>query len=145
MKTIEKSILIEAHKEKVWNVLLEDELNREWFSEFSAGSHAETDWIEGHKVVFSDDSKRGIIGKIEAKQPYEYLSIAYDGLYDNGEEDFDSEEAQKVKGTFERYYLSEENGHTRLKIESDMPEEHFEYMSKAWDKALEKIESLSLT
>jgi len=145
MKKIQKTIMIAAPKEKVWNVLVEDELNRLWFAEFSAGSHAITDWIEGHKVIFKDDSERGIIGKIAEKHPYEMLSIAYDGMFWDGKEDFDSEEAQKVKGTFEKYFLSETNGVTTLSIESDMPEEHFDMMSEAWDRALAKIETLSLT
>ena len=145
MKTIKKTITIAAPKEKVWNVLVEDELNRLWFAEFSAGSHAITDWIEGHKVTFVDDSNKGIIGKIAEKHPYEMLSITYDGIYIDGEEDFDSEEAQKVKGAYEKYFLTEENGTTTLSIESDMGEEYFDMMSGAWDKALEKIETLSLT
>ena len=145
MKTIKKIITIAAPKEKVWNVLVEDELNRLWFAEFSEGSHAITDWIEGHKVIFADNSKRGIIGKIVEKHPYEMLSIAYDGLYDDGVEDFDSAEAQKVKGCFEKYFLNEENGSTTLSIESDMGEEHYDMMVASWDKALEKIETLSLT
>lgn len=145
MKKIQKTILIAAPKEKVWNVLVEDELNRLWFAEFSAGSHAVTDWIEGHKVTFSDNSDMGIVGKIAEKHPYEMLSIVYDGLYMNGEEDFDSAEAQKVKGTFEKYFLSEVEGVTSLSIESDMPEEHFEMMSESWDRALAKIETLSHT
>lgn len=145
MKKIQKTIKIAAPKEKVWNVLVEDELNRLWFAEFSAGSHAITDWIEGHKVTFVDDSKRGIIGKIAEKHPYEMLSIVYDGIFWDGEEDFDSNEAQKVKGTFEKYYLNEADGVTTLSIESDMPMEHFDMMSEAWDNALAKIETLSLT
>jgi len=145
MKKIHKTIMIAAPKEKVWNVLVEDELNRLWFAEFSAGSHAITDWIEGHKVIFTDDSNSGIIGKIIEKHPYEMLSIAYDGIYRNGEEDFDSADAQNVKNSYEKYFLNETDGVTTLSIECDMGEQHYEMMSAAWDKALVKIETLSLT
>lgn len=144
MKKITKKIVINAPKEKVWNVLVEDELNRLWLSEFSKGSHAITDWIEGHKIVFSDDSNRGIVGKIEQKHPYEMISIVYEGFHADGKEDYESAEALKFKDTHEKYFLFEADGVTTLLVELDMPEEYHDMMSKAWDKALPKIEMLSL-
>ena len=42
-KTLKKSIAINASKEKVWEVLMNDEYNRQWFSEFSQDTRVETD------------------------------------------------------------------------------------------------------
>jgi hypothetical protein len=145
MKTIHKTKQINATKDKVWNVLLEDEYNRIWMSEFMEGAHAKTDWIVGHKVRFLDNDNNGLIGRIITKQPYDAIEIEYDGAVKNGEDDLESEMAKAMKGSHENYYLSEENGVTTLKIESDMDENHIEMMSAAWDKALEKIDELSIS
>lgn len=145
MKKIEKTKEINAPKEKVWNVLLEDAYNRIWMAEFMEGSHAKTDWIVGHKVRFLDKNDNGIVGRILTKQPYEAIEMEYDGEVKDGEDDFDSEMGKAMKGARENYYLSESNGVTTLKVEVDMGEEWMDMMSVAWDKALEKIEELSIS
>lgn len=145
MKTIKKTVKIEAPKEKVWNVLLEDDYNRIWMAEFMEGSHAKTDWIVGHKVRFLDSENNGIVGKIATKQPYDVIEIVYDGEVRNGEDDFESDSAKAMKGAKENYYLSEDNGTTTLSVESDMEERHFDMVSVAWDKALEKINELAIS
>lgn len=140
---IKKSIDIHAPKEKIWNVLMDDHYSRQWYAEFSAGTYAETDWNEGSKVVFQDDSKSGIIGIIESNKPGEELIIEYTGMLRNGIEDFESPDAQLVKGFRECYWLTENGDNIRLDIESDMGSEYFEMMSEAWDKALLKIKDFS--
>lgn len=145
MKKIEKTKEINAPKEKVWNVLLEDAYNRIWMAEFMEGSHAKTDWIVGHKVRFLDNNDNGIVGRIVTKQPYDVIEMEYDGEVKNGEDIFDSDMAKSIKGSRENYYLSESKGVTTLKVEVDMDPDWFDEMSKAWDKALEKIEELSIS
>lgn len=145
MKTIQKTKEISAPKEKVWNVLLEDEYNRIWMAEFMEGSHAKTDWIVGHKVRFMDNDNNGLVGRIITKQPYDVIEMEYDGEVKNGVDDFDSEMAQQMKGSRENYYLSESNGVTTLKIEVDMADDWIDMMSEAWDRALVKIEELSIS
>lgn len=145
MKTIQKTKQINAPKEKVWNVLLEDAYNRIWMAEFMEGSHAKTDWIVGHKVRFLDNNDNGLVGRIITKQPYEAIEMEYDGEVKNGQDDLDSDMARQMKGSRENYYLSEENGVTTLKIESDMDDNWIEMMSAAWDRALDKIEELSIS
>ncbi len=143
MKTIKKSIEISAPREKVWIVLVEDSYNRDWYSLFSAGTFAKTDWIQGHKVVFTDNKNNGMIGKISVKHPYELLTISFDGIVRNGMEDYESDEAKSIKGTEETYRLSDSNGHTRLEVSADMSDEYFDEMSKAWENALQRISELS--
>ena len=145
LQTIKKSIAINAPKEKVWSVLLNDESTRIWYAEFSEGSHADTDWRLGSKAVFTDKSKSGIVGKVIANKPYEVLSLEYEGVVKGGMEDYDSQEARNVKGSRETYKLSARNGDTNLSIECDMGSSYFEFMSSAWDKALQKIKNLSET
>ena len=143
MKTIKKSIEITAPKESVWAVLMEDSYNRDWMSHFSPGSHPETDWIVGHKVVYKDDSDFGIVGEIEEKRPYEYLSIVYSHMIMNGVEDTESAESKSVKGNHETYTLTERNGNTVLEITSDMDDKYYDEMSLAWESALQRISELS--
>ena len=50
MERKEFTIDINAPREKVWDVLWQDDSYRKWTSVFSEGSHAETDWKKGSKV-----------------------------------------------------------------------------------------------
>src|SRR5688572_24138476 len=106
MKTIKKSIEINATEEEVWEVLTQDNFTRIWLAIFSPGSFALTDWQLGSKVVFADNSGSGIIGRIIVHDPYELLSIEYYGVLNNNIEDFESKEAQVFKGAHETYRLA---------------------------------------
>ncbi|MDQ3109607.1 MAG: SRPBCC domain-containing protein [Bacteroidota bacterium] len=143
MKTITKSIFINAPESKVWEVLTADEYTRQWYSVFSPGSHAQTDWEVGSKVVFSDNSGGGMIAKVMENKPGEILSLQYTGILADGKEDYTSAEAAKYAGGKESYLLFESNEGTQLDISSDMSEEMFETMSQSWEKALEKLKALA--
>ena len=143
MKTIRKSIEIDASKEKIWDVLIQDAYTRDWYAIFSPGSHAITDWKLGSKVTFTDDSGGGIIGRIIILDPCELLSIEYYGVLTDNKEDFESEEAQIFNGAHETYRLTSSSDKTLLNIEVDMSDAMFDMMSKAWDKALLKIKTLA--
>ena len=142
-KTLKKSIAINASKEKVWEVLMNDEYNRQWFSEFSQDTRVETDWSIGSKALYKDNTGSGMVGKIVENKKAELLSLEYMGAIENGKEEYDSEMANAIKGGFEIYKLSEKNGVTDLTISCDMGEDYFDMMSLAWDKALQKIKRLS--
>ncbi|WP_018478744.1 SRPBCC family protein [Pontibacter roseus] len=139
---IKKSIEIQAPSQQVWEVLVNDDLNRLWLGEFSEGSYAETGWRQGSKVVFKDKSNSGMIGRVAVSRPYEAIEVEYEGMVIAGVEDYASEEARQVQGGRETYYLIEKDGRTRLEIESDMSEEYFDQMSLAWEKALQQIRQL---
>lgn len=143
MMTIKKSILIPAPKENVWSVLLEEPYNREWYAVSGKPAPPQTNWGQGHKVVFADGSKNGVTGKVAAKTPFEILSIVYDGVLVNGVEDRESEQAARIKGAEETFSLQEVGGHTLLTIVSDHDEENFDTMSQAWDSALQRISELA--
>ncbi|MXV50930.1 SRPBCC domain-containing protein [Pedobacter sp. HMF7647] len=142
LKRIEKTININAPITKVWPVLYRDELTRQWYSEFSTGTYAESDWKEGSKVIFKDESNSGIVGKVVSNKP-EYLAIEYTGVINDDKEDYESGMAKDMAGCQEIYKSSEVDGITTLEISCDMGEPYFEEMSKAWDRALEKIKQLS--
>jgi len=144
IKVIEKNIFINAPKEKVWEILFTDSSYRIWAAEFSPGSYFETDWQQGSKALFKGSDGMGLVGHISEVLPNQFLSIQYDGLIGtNGVEDVESEGAQVYKGVLETYTLVEIEGVTELDITSGMPEEYFEMMTDAWDKALQKIKTLA--
>ncbi|HET6226356.1 MAG TPA: SRPBCC domain-containing protein [Bacteroidia bacterium] len=139
MKTIKKIIDINTSKENVWKVLTEDKYNRQWYAEFMEGTYAVTDWKENSKVIFKDPKGSGMVGKIVSSKPQELLSIEYTGMLLDNKEDYQTKDALQIKGGREIYALSGKDNHTQLAISGDMPEEFFNTMSKAWDKALDKL------
>lgn len=143
MKTIRKSIALDASKEKVWDVLTKDQYTRDWLGAFSPGSHAISDWQTGSKIVFADDSGYGVIGRIVTHDPYELLSMEYYGIIKDDIEDLESKEAQVYNGTHETYRLTSKDGKTVLDIEADIVDESFGSMSALWDKAILRIENLA--
>ncbi|HYO21424.1 MAG TPA: SRPBCC domain-containing protein [Flavisolibacter sp.] len=143
MQTIKKEITVNAPKEAVWQVLLNDEFTRQWYEAFSPGSHAETDWRVGSKAVFTDNTGCGLISRVVENKPGEVLAMEFEGAINNGVEDYDSDMAKAMKGGKEIYRLSEETGRTHLSIAADMDENYFEMMSAAWDKALEQLRALA--
>ncbi|WP_298151614.1 SRPBCC domain-containing protein [Flavobacterium sp.] len=143
MKTIHKSIEITAPKEKVWMVLLEEAYIKDWYQSFGEGITAETDWIEGHRVRFSDGSNSGLTGIIAEKKPYEKITFRYEGIITNNVEDRESEKAKAIAGSEETYALSEENGNTWLSVSLDIDERYYDDMAMMWEVALQRISELA--
>jgi hypothetical protein len=145
MKKIEKSVLINASKEKVWDVLTLDKYTADWYAVFSPGSHAVTDWKQGSKALFIDHTKSGMIAKVVESIPAKSLIIEYTGMIINGKEDYDSAESKKYSGGLETYHLYDDNGATKMDITSDMDEDMYEKMSNLWEKAFERVKELAET
>jgi hypothetical protein len=136
-------ISIEAPREKVWNVLWNDDSYRKWTAVFSEGSHVETDWKKGSKALFLDEQNRGMVATIAENIPNEYMSIKHLGTLINGVEDLDSEQTKQWAGALENYTLIGEDGKTELKVDMDITEEYKDYFLKTWPKALEKVKELA--
>lgn len=142
-ETITKSIEINAPKEKVWNILLDDKFTRIWYSEFSEGSYVETDWKVGSKALFKDGSGHGLVSKVIDNKRNEVISIEHQAVIINGKENYESEEAKKWNGCKETYRLTGKNGNAVVTIEQEMPEDYLKSFLLMWDKALRKIKELS--
>lgn len=143
MKTINKSIEISAPREKVWHVLFDDEMYRKWAAIFSPQSRADTDWKQGSRAAFVDDSNSGMLGTIAENREPEFLSISYDGFLVGGKEDLESPGAKEFRGSLETYTLTEVNGGTRLDVTSGMSDEYYDTMNASWDDAMLKIKELA--
>lgn len=143
IKKIETKIILHANKENVWKVITEDQYTRQWWAEFSPGSHAEGDWTEGSKILFVNEEKSGMVAKITSLKPNEYLEFEYIGWIDKGVEDYDGPIAQALKGGKETYRITEQDGVTILDATSDMSEEMYDSMKALWDKAAIKLKELA--
>ena len=136
-------ILIDAPREKVWNILWNDQSYREWTSVFGEGSRAETDWKKGSKVLFLGGSGEGMVSRIAENIPNEFMSIEHLGMVKNGVEDLESNEVKQWAGAFENYTLIYVNGKTELIVDMDVTDEHKDYFQNIWPKALEKVKALA--
>lgn len=143
MEKINFSISINATKEKVWKTLWDDATYRKWTSVFSPTSYADTDWKEGSKVLFLDGQGSGMVSKIEANRPGEFMSFKHLGEVKNGIEDTESDKVKSWDGAHENYTLKEADGKTELLVELDMNEEHKEMFMEIFPKALEQVKILS--
>jgi hypothetical protein len=143
MEKLKFSINIKSPKEKVWKVLWDDETYRKWTNVFSEGSYAVSDWKEGDKILFLGPEGGGMYSMIAKKIPNEFMSFKHLGTIKNGEEQPLDEEGKKWTGAMENYTLKEINGQTELFVEIDIVEEHKDYFSEAFPKALQKVKEIS--
>lgn len=140
---ITKTIDINASKETVWDVLLQDETYRKWTSVFAEGSYAVCDWQEGSKAYFLTPEGSGLFSKVLVHKPCEMITFEHLGLMAGGKEMPENEEAKAWKGAKETYLASENDGVTTLKIEQETNEPAYDWMSETWDKALILVKELA--
>ena len=143
METKEFKISINAPKEKVWDTLWNDSSYRAWTSVFAEGSHAETDWKKGSKVLFLDGKGSGMVSVIAENIPNEFMSIKHLGEIKDGIEDTASDKVSQWSGATENYSLNTINGKTQLTVDMEITDEFMDYFLKTWPKALDKVKELA--
>jgi len=144
MEKINFSATINASKEKVWKTLWEEDNYRNWTAVFAEGSTVETDnWKEGSKVLFLDGKGSGMVSKVAANKPNEFMSFEHLGIVQKGVEDTSSEKVKDWAGAHENYTLKGINGKTELTVEMDINDEYKDYFLKTWPQALDKIKQIA--
>lgn len=145
MNTLNFSTFINAPKEKVWNIMLEDVTYRQWTKSFNETSYYEGDWSEGSKILFLGTDKEGkneggMFSRIAKNIPFEYVSIQHLGTLENG-----IEKPWEGEGEgFENYTFIEKDGGTQLDIElTNLPDSYVEPMNEMWPKALNVLKVLA--
>ncbi|NNE77837.1 MAG: SRPBCC domain-containing protein [Pricia sp.] len=133
---------IAAPRERVWQVLWNDETYRKWTAVFMEGSWADTDWQEGSQVLFLNADGEGMIARIAENKPNEFMGIEHLGVVKDGKTDMESEELQGWIGARENYTLEELGDQTELIVEMDITEAYLDYFIKVWPQALQKVKSL---
>ena len=136
-------IVINAPREKVWDILWNQATYPEWTAVFSPGSRAETTWQKGSKVLFLDGSNEGMVATVAENRPHEFMSLKHLGMVKNGVEDLDSDQIRQWAGAMENYTLKTVPGGTELAVEMDIAPEYKDYFVASWPKALEKVKQLA--
>ena len=138
-KTFQTSI--NAPTEKVWKTLWSKKEYEAWTSIFAENSTVETDnWKEGSKVLFGDGKGNGMVSRVAANRPNEFMSFEHLGMIKDGKEELAGNE---WAGATENYTLKQQNGKTELTVEMDITDEFREYFENTWPKALQKIKELA--
>jgi hypothetical protein len=148
MKKLHFTIQINAPKEKVWHVMLDDATYRQWTEAFNKGSYYKGDWTKGSKILFmgpdpSTGKEGGMVSRIAESKPYEYVSIEHVGILSDGVEDTTSEFAKKWTPAFENYTFEEHNGITTLRIDVDSADELAAEFERMWPEALKSLKVLA--
>lgn len=148
MQKLHFSITINAPKEKVWHVMLDDEPYQEWTAAFSEGSRYEGSWKKDSKMLFlgpdpETGEEGGMVSRIAENKPYEFLSIEHLGIIVDGVEDTTSEEATKWAPAFENYTFTDKDGMTELSVDMDVSDEYVESFTKMWTDALGRIKEIA--
>jgi len=150
MEKLHFSIVIDAPREKVWEVMLGEETYPMWTDVFMPGSHFKGDWSEGSKILFlaPDESGKmsGTVFRVRENKPYELVSIENIGMVKDEKEDITSKEATVYAGALENYAFKEINGATEVLVEQspvmDIPDDYKDMYQDMWHKALQKLKEL---
>ena len=136
------SIDIKVEKTKIWNALWNDSSYRDWASVFFEGSYAITDdWKEGSKVLFLAPDQSGIYSLIETHIPNNMIQFKHIGNVVKGKEQPIDDEAKKWSGATEIYTLTEGIDINNLSVDIDVLDEHLDFMTNTFPKALEKVKN----
>lgn len=143
MKKEKFTVSIEAPKEKVWQILWNDDTYPKWTAVFSPGSKAVSDWKEGSKILFVNENNDGMHSVIAKKINTEIMNFKHLGMVKNGIELPEDEISKSWSGATENYFLSEANGITTLTVEMDIVEEYSDYFNEKFPLALKIVKELT--
>jgi len=147
MKKLHFVTEIHAPAHTVWTTLLDDATYREWTSPFNDGSYFEGSWDEGETIRFlapdDDGTISGLIGRIIATIPDEFIAIEYLGQVAHGVDDTSSESIEQLIGSHESYTLSESGGVTTLEVEGDLEDDYIDMFRGMWPTALSALKEIA--
>ncbi len=149
MERLTFTTTINAPKEKVWHVMLDETTYQQWTKQFNEGSRYEGNWETGSEMRFIgvDDSGKesgGMYSKIKETRPYEFVSIEHLGMItETGEVDTTSESVQKWAPAFENYTFIDTEGGMEVFVEIDVADEWKEMFNDMWPKALAKLKEIA--
>jgi uncharacterized protein YndB with AHSA1/START domain len=141
VKALQYSIVINAPKEKVWKTLWDDETFRIWANIIDEGTYIKGELKEGNEVQFiSSVNGYGVTDYIDKLIPNQFISFKH--AADTKETGKRRREKEWTGGT-ESYTLMEEDGVTRLILNTDVPEIHRDTFNERLPEALKKVKILA--
>jgi len=142
LNRLQFSIDIAAEKVKIWNALWNDNAYREWAGVFFEGSYViSNNWKKGSKVLFLAPDQSGIYSIIETHIPNKIIQFKHIGNVLNGEEQPIDDNTKLWSGATEIYRLTEGIDKNTLTVEIDVMNEHLDFMTATFPKALKKIKN----
>ncbi len=151
MEKLHFAIVIDAPKEKVWDVMLGKDTYPQWADVFMPDTYFEGDWNEGSKIQFLAPNEAGktsgAIFRVKESKPYEFTSIENIGMVKDGKEDTSSEEATMYAGALESYTFKDVDGKTEVQVDltpiMDIPDDYKDMYKGMWHNALQKLKELA--
>ncbi|MGG7510243.1 SRPBCC family protein [Plantibacter sp. YIM 135249] len=147
MDTLQFTVDINAPADRVWSTMLDQETYREWTGAFHEGSRYTGGWNLGDEIRFvgaeDEGPESGMLGKIVANRPNEFVSIEYTGQIEDGVDDTTSEFAEKLIGCHENYSFREHDGITTVTVEVDSIDEFTEMFQEMWPPALAALKAIA--
>lgn len=138
-------ITIDAPAQAVWSALWDQDNYRDWAAVFAPDSQMITDMKEGSKVKFVDGSGDGMLSKIEAIRPNEFLHFRHLGIISGGKEITGTPESTIWEG-YEKYTLTPKGGATEVTVDlmhGDISEEFQKYFADTFPKALNRVKEIA--
>lgn len=143
METLSYEIVINAPLQKVWDILWSPETYSEWTQYFSAGSKMKSDWKVGGKTYFVNDKDEGMVSTIDSLDEPNQVVFKHLGMIHNGVEDTQSKEVMEWSGSFEKYFLIDLDGKTKLHVELQTAKEWEDHMNTGFTKGFEVVKNLA--
>lgn len=148
METLSYEIIIDAPKEKIWDVLWGSETYSEWTKFFNpkSASFMKSDWEVGGKTYFTNADGEGMVSTIDSLEKPDQIIFKHLGMVDkDGNEDTQSKEVMEWNGAYEKYILIDFDGKTKLHAEVQVEKEWRDHMDEGFNKGLQIIKELSET
>ncbi len=139
-------ILIDAPKEKVFDVMISKEHYNDWTTAFDPSSSFDGKWEKGAKLKFigsgEDGAVYGMISEVEDIVRGERVILKHIGIVANGVEDYTSDQVKKWAPAYENYFFDAEDGKTRVRVEMETLEENKPYFVDTWPAALQLLKTI---
>lgn len=143
METLSYEIVINAPKQKIWDILWGEKTYREWTQFFGGGSVMRSDWKVNGKTYFLDENGDGMVSTIDSLEEPDHIIFKHLGIINEGIEDTQSKKISEWNGAYEKYILIDLEGKTKLHAEVQTEKEFRDLMNEGFEKGLEIIKNLA--
>nr|WP_315035355.1 SRPBCC domain-containing protein [uncultured Chryseobacterium sp.] len=144
METLSYETIIDAPLQKVWDILWGPETYREWTQYFGPGSIMKSDWKVGGKTYFVNAEGEGMVSTIDSLNEPHQVVFKHLGMVDKeGNEDIHSKEVMEWSGCFEKYFLIDFDGKTKLHTEVQVDKQWQDHLNMGFTKGLIVVKSLA--
>lgn len=143
-KTLRFSTVIQAPRDRVWELMLAPDSYREWTAAFMEGSTYEGSWDKGQRIRFLSPAGGGMVAEVAENRRGEFVSLKHLGeIAKDGTVDYDSPAVKAWAPAYENYrFVDKGNGATEVQVEMDTVPAYEDFMNEAWPKALAKLKEV---